>query len=131
MSDEYVKGRMYAREVVRVFGDDQRDKPKDFIAAFWQCLLELANERARDLHWNRVNLTPPPTMDDAEAREFEKETIPFGKYCYRPVGEIMQRDPKYLDWLAGCDFTDALNRYLGSGYVKQKYAGLLASIVDE
>lgn len=53
-------------------------------------------------------------MTDAQARAFEAVPIPYGKYEHCQVGLIFERDPDYLNWLAGerDGFKEQLSRYL-------------------
>lgn len=57
-------------------------------------------------------------MTNAQAHEFEKVAIPFGKHQGRTVGDIVDEDPDYLDWLCGQSdhFKDQLNRYMLYAY---------------
>lgn len=58
---------------------------------------------------------PLPTqyrpMDDAEAKRFEQQLMPFGKFKDRPVADA---DLEYLRWVDSDEFKWKLHRYLKS-----------------
>lgn len=53
-------------------------------------------------------------MTDEQAKAFEKEELPFGKYVGQPVGDLEYRSLDYLRWLADQTFIDDLRRYLAN-----------------
>lgn len=62
---------------------------------------------------------PPKPMNDAEARAFEEEMMPFGKHKGTPIAEV---ELGYLDWIVEQpeDFKTKLSRYLLSERVKRE-----------
>lgn len=76
---------------------------------FWEVLAELAQEKlpkpepVKEKH---------PAMTDDEAREFEEQIIPYGKY--RGVA-VWHAEPDYLLFLTeGDEFSRELRRYVKS-----------------
>jgi uncharacterized protein (DUF3820 family) len=84
----------------------------DSLIAYW---LEIRKLALKYVPLPETTSRPKPKpMTDAEQRKFEKTSMPFGKYEGVPVGIVYEKEPDYLDWLAGSrnQFVDDLNKYL-------------------
>src|SRR5690554_6818867 len=79
-------------------------------SGFWNRVeQELRGRLPRASQPSRTRLEP---MTEAEAREFEHTTMPFGEHSGQTVGAVMAAYPHYLRWLSAQTFHDKLRRYV-------------------
>lgn len=80
---------------------------------FWEVLSSMAAARAgRVLIMDGPNPSMPfPPMGDDEARDFEGETIPYGKHAGAEVGDV---HPEYWIKVTESEFNKKLIRYMRS-----------------
>lgn len=90
--------------------------------AFWQRIRAEVNKH--------LPPEPPPKptiepMSDAQARAFEMERMPFGKFAGCAVGSVATDNVGYLFWLADepDEFRQRLKRYLANPTVSRELQG--------
>lgn len=115
-TDEQIRDRVTARqtaaEIIGLANDAAETMTEDQQLAFWTAIREVALTVAR-LPEQKPQLVKARPMTDEQAREFEKEEIPFGRNCGVRVGDMVV-DIDYLHWLADQTFIDDLRRYLAN-----------------
>lgn len=114
-----------AADVVHHLASDEAVRFQGHAAlAFWRRLLEnVCAVLPPEYHPTRVvEKGPLAAMTDEEARAFERETVPFGKYLGDLVGNVPL---SYFDWLEGeRDFRQDVKRYLRNpGIQRELYRG--------
>lgn len=110
-----IAGRQAADELLALAGTFNAEDHEPFQDRYEQAMWERLRDEA--LKAAPLPVTAPrrgsEPMTAAQAREFEKVPMPFGKYEGTPVGDVYEEDPGYLDYLLnGDDFKVQLNRYL-------------------
>lgn len=84
---------------------------------FWRALAEEAAARV-----GLVLIEDGPTarpMTDQEAKRFELEPIPYGRYKGHDVGDVARADDSYLDLLINSQFQRELRRFMASPYYRK------------
>lgn len=81
--------------------------------AFWEEIRDYALTQAPMPPQKPVVRRATP-MSDEQAREFEKEEVPFGRFAHMRVGSANPEVLPYLRWLADQTFIDDLRRYLAN-----------------
>ena len=110
-----VAGRKVAQTAIELVMEELTALHGESANAFW----EEIRDRFEPLFPKRLpsqSREPPRVvpMLASEVVEFEKEIIDFGQFHGETVGAVMRGEPRYLEWLAGQDFTDKLRRYLAN-----------------
>ena len=92
--------------------------------AYWERVCTQAQESLEILGVAKLPERPKtPPMDDEEARRFRESPMPFGKHADKPVWQVLEDEPQYLDWL--CRVTEEdhwkqdLRRFLGRPDVQE------------
>lgn len=128
-TDEEIRARGDARRsaatIVGLAIDETEEMTPDAALAFWTGIREVALGNAPlPVAAEKTKIVP---MTDAAARNFETVYLPYGKHekLKRTVGQMMEAEPMYADWLIGekDEFKEDLKRYLASDRAKARMAG--------
>jgi hypothetical protein len=68
--------------------------------------------------------------DQEQSQRPEDVVIPFGSHRGERLGDVLDADPKYLDWLRGIDIQNARLREAVE-QMNEKYAGRIEAAVGE
>ncbi len=111
------KARSLAAEVAAVAESVIQDPGSGADAGiFWAAIAEDAAARIGKVLQDDGPRAAP--MTDQEARRFEQNQIPYGKFAGSSVYDVAHADERYLDMLVNSEFQRELRRYLASPYYR-------------
>lgn len=131
-----VAGRDVAKEVLKLANEEavrllSGSEGTQAWSAFWEEVREFALSRS-PLPDPAIKILKTRPMSDAEARGFEKETVPLSSLKGKTVAQAMETrvalqighldvsGPEHLLWLADQTFVDDLRRYLANETVARR-----------
>src|SRR5208283_5392694 len=108
--DDKIRDRKFGRELAAdCLGLAREQFPnasKEMQVAFWEAAARSADSALTALGVSKPKTDNSPVpMTRPECFRFEKTKIPFGKFSGKTVGDIMEEQGGYLDWL--CRETEA------------------------
>lgn len=105
-TDHDVRANIQARLDAQEAWDLVKDQP----ARFWEHFDAL---RGASVTINSFESAVTQPMNEIQARAFEQEIVRFGKHKGLPVGEILEQDRFWLEFVAhGSEFSERCARYL-------------------
>ena len=125
---ERIAGRGQAVLLLDLDAEERRTRSPEFLMAFWENI-QFAATIALGKLGVKPERKPQPVvpMDDAETKQFEASTIPFGKWVNTRVDVVLREAPDYLDWLTRATEEDHwkadLRRWLARGDVQECLPG--------
>src|SRR4051812_29114576 len=90
--------------VTLMLAEEATFKYADELESFWQTAAKLLKTKLQPA--KPVAGAGVIPMSNADAREFSKSEIPFGKHAGYAVGDLLQEDPGYLRWCANQTFQE-------------------------